>query len=70
MTLVRPDRDQRVFIQTVDAFGNNLTSGRDLLSAVATLEQASFNASYGEYGQRLLDGVAVTRTTAPPPTAL
>ena len=39
MSVVRPDQPQRVQVQTVDLFGNNLTAGGDLVSVVALLEQ-------------------------------
>ena len=57
--VVRGDRQQRVFVQTVDLFGNNLTDGGSLVAVTATLEHASYNGSFGEYGQRLLDGIEV-----------
>jgi len=61
--VMRGDRQQRVFVQTVDLFGNNLTDGGSLVSVTATLEKASYNGSFGEYAQRILDGIAVTSST-------
>ena len=34
-------------MQTVDRFGNNLTTGGDIIFVDVTLERASPNASYG-----------------------
>ena len=50
-------------MQSVDLFGNNLTDGGSLVSVTATLEKASYNGSFGEYAQRILDGIAVTSST-------